>query len=81
MSTWVAAHRPAPFVAPAPVVAPKVQPTRRAAPAIQWKLEEDEEEESAEGVDAAWEGPVRFDIWAAASAGVVALGVMLIALM
>lgn len=84
VSTWVAAHRPAPFVAPAPVipvVVPKVQvPVRRAAPAVQWKLEEDQEE-VAETVDAAWEGPVRFDVWAAASAGVVALGVMLIALM
>ncbi len=83
VSTWVAAHRPAPFVAPAPVVpvVAKVEvPVRRAAPAIQWKLEEDEEE-VAESVDAAWEGPVRLDVWAAASAGVVALGVMLIALM
>ena len=81
--TWVAAHRPAPFVAPVPVVTvvAKVEvPVRRAAPAIQWKLEDDEEE-VAESVDAAWEGPVRLDVWAAASAGVVALGVMLIALM
>lgn len=83
VSTWVAAHRPAPIVAPAPVipvVAKVAPPVRRAAPAIQWKLEEDEDE-VVESADAAWDGPVRFDVWAAASAGVVALGVMLIALM
>ncbi|MBL8922039.1 MAG: hypothetical protein JNJ54_24530 [Myxococcaceae bacterium] len=77
-------------VAPAPVVtrpsvptvaAPRPSPARQAAPRIQWVLEADEEEAHDESSDAAWEGPVRFDLWAAASAGVVALGVVIIALL
>ncbi|MBE2251642.1 MAG: hypothetical protein IAE78_19015 [Myxococcus sp.] len=84
VSSWVAAHRP--VAAPAPqkvvVAAPKVGPTRRAAPQVKWVLEADEEDEpSADEGDAAWEGPVRFDRWAMASAGIVAAGLCLIALM
>lgn len=72
-------------VEPAPlslVAAPRPSPSRQPAPRIQWVLEEEEAEEAAEeSGDVAWEGPVRFDLWAAASAGVVALGVVLIALL
>ncbi|MDX2009391.1 MAG: hypothetical protein SFW67_04330 [Myxococcaceae bacterium] len=73
---WVASHRPA-------VVAPKapapVGGTRPLGP-VRWQLEADDEADEAVVHDEAWEGPVRFDVWAAASAGVVALGAVLIAL-
>jgi hypothetical protein len=74
--SWLGTHRPA---APTPRV--PSMPIKRPA-AVRWQLEADDDEldESAAG-DEAWEGAVRFDVWAAASAGVVALGIMLIALM
>lgn len=63
-----------------PVARPS--PARQVAPRVQWVLEaEQEESHDHESSDAAWEGPVRFDLWAAASAGVVALGVVIIALL
>jgi len=88
VSSWVASHRPsAPVVvAPAPialtVAAPLPKAARRAAAPVRWTLETDEASEVAdETFDPAWEGPIHFDLWAAASAGVVALGLSLIALM
>ncbi len=42
-----------------------------------WPLEV--EEEAFDDTDQSWEGPVRFDAWAVASAGVVLLGVLIIA--
>lgn len=90
VSSWVASHRP-----PAPVAAAPIQLTaavpvplaklsapRRTPPPVKWALDaEDEAEVADESFDPAWEGPIRLDLWAAASAGVVALGLSLIALM
>ena len=90
VSSWVASHRPsAPVVvAPSPIqltVAaplPTASAPRRSPPPVKWALDADDEAEiAAETFDPAWEGPIRFDLWAAASAGVVALGLCLIALM
>jgi hypothetical protein len=74
---WVATHRP---TAPAPKQVAPLAPSKPLG-AVRWQLEADDEDEVDTAHDDAWEGPVRFDVWAAASAGVVALGVMLIALM
>lgn len=84
LTSWVAAHRPAAVavVTPPRRAAPVVAPTLKARPPVRWALEADDEDApEGDDVDAAWEGPVRFDLWAAASAGVVALGVCLIALL
>ncbi len=73
---WVAAHRP---VGAAPRVAPVETPRPRGP--VRWQLEADEAEDESAEHDDTWEGPVRFDVWSAASAGVVVLGAVLIALM
>ncbi|MDP3499931.1 MAG: hypothetical protein Q8S33_06350 [Myxococcales bacterium] len=89
VSSWVASHRPAapvataaPIQLTAPVPLAKLSAPRRTPPPVKWALDaEDEADVADESFDPAWEGPVRFDLWAAASAGVVALGLSLIALM
>lgn len=97
ISKWVSAHRPpvvvtaAPVPAPQPLAAPVplakvtlVAPPskRQSSPRIQWSLEEEDDEVVVSTQnEVAWDGPVRLDLWAAASAGVVALGVALIALL
>lgn len=88
VSSWVASHRPAApvTIAPSPIQLsvtaplPQASAPRRSPPPVKWALETDDEV-SDETFDPAWEGPIRFDLWAAASAGVVALGLSLIALM
>jgi hypothetical protein len=52
-------------------------------PPVRWQVESDDEDLDAGEAEAAssWQGPVRFDRWAAASAVVVALGVVLIVLL
>ncbi len=62
--------------------APQPKASKKTAPRIQWSLEDDEDEVVVSTQsEVAWEGPLRLDLWAAASAGVVALGVALIALL
>jgi hypothetical protein len=83
IATWVAAHRPAPVVQPVVVAAPApVKPAapKKPAPRVTWALEEEDDAPESAADDSGWEGPVRFDLWAAASAGVVALGIALVAL-
>lgn len=87
IAAWVNAHRPPVVAAPVPLArmtpaAPvKAVAARKPAPQIQWVLEEEDEDAAPETADQAWEGPIRFDMWAAASAGVLALGVAIIALL
>lgn len=79
----VAAPVAVPAAAPrhAAPVAPRIAPPRQSPPRVQWTLEQDDDEAEHDSREEAWEGPIRFDLWAAASAGVVFIGVTLIALM
>jgi hypothetical protein len=84
IAAWVSAHRPqisVPLARMTPAAPVKAVAVRKPAPPIQWSLEEEDDDAAPETADVAWEGPIRFDLWAAASAGVLALGVAIIALM
>lgn len=68
--------QPPPFTAERARARPVAAP--RAAP-LRWA--DDLEADASDLDEAEWVPPVRFDVWAAASAGVVALGVLLVAMM